>query len=73
MKQEKINYFPRKSANYRSVNLTAGNYSLVAEVPGEGTIMVYKSAKSRYSKEWTAALEKNLGMSGDIQESKGIY
>jgi len=35
--------------------------------------MVYKPAKSGYSKGWAAALEKNLGMSGDVRESDGIY
>jgi hypothetical protein len=62
MKHEKINYFPRKSVNYRSVNLTAGKYSLVAAVPQDDTIMVYKPAKSGYSRDRMATLEKSLGM-----------
>jgi hypothetical protein len=62
-----------KSVNYRLANLTAGKYSLVAAVPLEDTIMVYKPAKSGYSKEWATTLEKNLGMSCDVEETNEIY
>jgi hypothetical protein len=61
-----------KSAS-RLLNLAEDKYSLVAAVPQDDTIMVYKPAKSGYSKEWAASLEKNLGMSGDVLESDGIY
>ena len=68
-----MNYFLEKSANYRSVNLTEGKYSLAATVLDDDTIMVYKSIESGYSKEWTETLENNLGMPGNVMEGDETY
>jgi hypothetical protein len=52
----------------------SGDKSIAVSVPlGETTATTYKPVKSGITKQWTSALAKDLGMSGDVRETRDAF
>lgn len=69
--------FPKSTMNSvytLPLNLTINKYSYVASVPiSNNKTYLYTPVKPVYTKEWVSILAKNLGMSGDIRETKEAF
>lgn len=60
--------------NTRLVELTSGRKTINESVPDASEkIMIYRSVKPGYTREWVRTLAKKLGMSGEIVETPEAY